>query len=277
MTILAAAITLAVGLFTDVVAEGISSIKSVQNRIWAVALVVALLTMVLVILYLLVANTRLRTRQSAVEEQSTKMSVELDELKRELETNKDSETRRLARIGIVAVAETLKDSEWDPTRIMQRASSGLEFMGCFGHKWVSNDDHIGEFRRMVARIRMNGGTVKFLLVNPDSKDALEIANVRRQELSGEYAGFPSIGVYQALARELPAFELRFSTEFLQLRVLRVDDKCVVSSYLVTGDPRDELDAPQVVVSRIPEPNCWTLYTPMRELFEHHWNKSTPVS
>jgi len=266
--------TLLLGVFANLLTQGVLTFATTQSQIIASVVLIAILLLLNASAYLVATNLRLRRGQVTLEQQSREVRDQIARLQAELEDSKESERKRLAQIGIVAVAESLKDSHWDPPLIMQRANSGLEFMGCFGHKWVSSDQRIEEFRRMLARIRLNGGKVRFLLVNPNSTDALRIANVRRRELSEEYGGFPSISRYEALARDFPWFELRLSDEFLHLRVLAVDDRCAVSSYLVTGNPHDELEAPQVVISRTPEPECWTLYTPLHELFEYHWERSS---
>jgi hypothetical protein len=264
------------GLLGNLIAAMILALATTQQRVAAAAIVIMFLLLLNATFYLVYTNLRFRQRQLSLENTSREYGEQIARLISENDERSSSEKDRLARIGILTVAESLKDSEWEPLSVMRRASRDLEFMGCFGHKWVSDDPHKKEFRRMLERIRLNGGSAKFLLVNPSSTDALQIANVRRKELAKEYGDFPSIKEFKNLAKEFPSFKLRLSDDFLHLRVLTVNHQCVVSAYLVSGDPGDELEAPQVVISTTSLPECWTLYTPLRELFEYHWNRATPV-
>ena len=216
----------------------------------------------------------LSEQTESLSEQTAEIREELEQLRAALQAHEESTRKKLLLIGVVDIAETLKNSEWEPTRVMGRATGEIDFMGCFGHKWVQSDQHMQEFRRMLARVQLNRGMVRFLLLHPHSADAVKIANVRYPDISEEYEGFPSIAKYESLSREFSCFELRLTREFIPMRVLAVDGRCAVSSYLVTGEPSAELEAPQVICTRDPGlPRCWSLYSPLVDLFHQRWNES----
>ncbi|HEV8132739.1 MAG TPA: hypothetical protein VGQ81_15950, partial [Acidobacteriota bacterium] len=171
------------------------------------------------------------------------LTRELVALRNSLQSCQRQYADQLQRIGITEIANSLGSSRWSPDSVMERAQYKVRFVGVFGHKWAMDAQRQDNFRSMLTRIQLNGGKVQFLLLNPNSSAAIQLARYRKQN-DDFYKNFPSIEFYKGLSAKFDCFEIRLFEHFPFIRLIFVDGLCAISRFKVHSGAEETLNAPQ---------------------------------
>lgn len=201
-----------------------------------------------------------------------KLGNKLDEASKELTNYKINYEHRLHNMGIVEIVEAMGKGSWSPDALTERTNQNLCFLGVFGYKWVKDTQREKNFRAMLTRIQLNGGCVKFLLLNPNKISAKKLAYYRNQE-PDIYKDFPSIEIYKNFAREFDCFEIRLFDHFPFLRLAISDGSCAISRFKTHMATEETLRAPQLVFTSEGPENNWSLYQAFVLLYNHLWKRA----
>lgn len=74
---------------------------------------------------------------------------------------------RLKEIGLEQCTTTLKGTNFEPKKCMEKIKKQLYFSGICGNKWIGNSEGLKNFQDMLNRVADNNGQVRFLLINPN--------------------------------------------------------------------------------------------------------------
>ena len=183
----------------------------------------------------------------------------------------------LSRVGITNAFETTRQgiSAADSLKEVKR---GLLFLGIGAKKLTENSD----FDAMVRRCHEAGGSLKFLLSNPENPALEEMARRNgRNDLSYRSRVRESIREIFTRAEALGAnFEVRLYdlTQEIALphfRLMFIDERlCIFSQLLWSAS--EGLDNPQLVLRRNENSAGSSLYQGYRDYFDDLWELDTTV-
>jgi len=253
-------VALAVNVIAGLITAGILLFATTTVQVGIVLLVVSLMATIAIAVSLAL--------------HSRKLGSQLQVLEREGAERERFSKLQMQRLGIVEFSDTLGASRWSPDAVMGRAHSYVRFLGVFGHKWVMDAKRQALFKAMLRRIQLNGGTVQFLLLDPNGAGAVKLAAFRNLDLN-TYENFSSIEFYKGLSSEFPCFQLKLYDNFPFLRLIFVDGRCAVSRFKVDAGPEETLKAPQIAFESQPPSEVWTLYQAFALLYEFLWTVAKP--
>jgi hypothetical protein len=176
-------------------------------------------------------------------------------------------------IGISPASELeLRRSKLEPLECISQTVSRLCVAGILGTKWVADSYVRAQFARLLGRLDDEGGSVRFLLIDPDSE-----AYARFRELRWSEGGTQPIGMLQSLSADHPSFQVRLYSSLPTFRIVLIDQSIVsFSPYLMTPGTeraRTGWEAPHIVLDRTAP---WPLASTFETLFEETWRTATPL-
>jgi hypothetical protein len=130
----------------------------------------------------------------------------------------------------------------------------------------------GAFTRLLERLDHIGGSVQFLLINPESESYRTFS-----ELRWSSGGTQPIEMLRSLTAAHPSFMVRLYDALPTFRIVLIDQNIVsFSPYLMepgTGHARTGWEAPHVVLDRTAP---WPLARTFETLFTETWRTATPL-
>lgn len=177
-------------------------------------------------------------------------------------------------IGISPASELeLRRSKLEPLECIGQTVSQLRFAGILATKWVADSYVRAAFTRLLERLDHNGGSVQFLLLNPDSDSYRTFS-----ELRWSSGGVQPIDMLRSLSAAHPSFAVRLYDALPTFRIVLIDQSIVsFSPYLMepgTGHARTGWEAPHVVLDRTAP---WPLARTFETLFTETWRTATPLA
>jgi DNA-binding SARP family transcriptional activator len=179
-----------------------------------------------------------------------------------------------ATIGISAASELeLRRSIVEPQECMRQTVAQLRFSGILATKWVADSYVRAEFARLLERLDNSGGSVQFLLLNPESESYRKFSHLRWSAGSVQ-----PIDVLRRLCAVHPSFEVRLYDALPTFRIILIDQSIVsFSPYLMdpgTDRARTGWEAPHIILDRTAP---WPLARTFETLFSETWRTATPLS
>ncbi len=176
----------------------------------------------------------------------------------------------IAEVGIVAATGELSDSKYEPTQCMASARHSLWFMGVLGSKWVVVPHVRAEFEQFLRRIEARGGTVRFLLTNPNGVEFDKLKSLREGAISVE-----SLDHFARLQERFKCLKVRLYDELPCFRLVFLDQQTVaVARYRVDREgyfqSKFGWDAPHVAITANAP---WSFYEPFERYFEQIWESA----
>ncbi len=177
-------------------------------------------------------------------------------------------------LGITTASQLrLANSEMSPVACIRRTRRRLWFSGVLASKWVIDSAVRSEFDKMLARLDVEEGDVRFLVINPDGQGYGRLQELRRGHVSSE-----SIEPMRRLMGAHPSFKVRMFDGLPSFRTVIIDDDVVsFSPYRLAADAyvaaERGWDAPHVVLDPLAE---YPLADAFHLLFEETWSAATPL-
>ena len=176
-------------------------------------------------------------------------------------------------IGISPASELeLRRSKLEPLECISQTVSQLRFAGILATKWVADSYVRAQFTRLLERLDNNGGSVQFLLLNPESESYQKFS-----ELRWSSGGVQPIDMLHRLSAAHPSFAVRLYDALPTFRIVLIDQSIVsFSPYLMepgTDRGRTGWEAPHVVLDRTAP---WPLARTFETLFTETWRTAAPL-
>jgi DNA-binding SARP family transcriptional activator len=177
-------------------------------------------------------------------------------------------------IGISPASELeLRRSKLEPLECIGQTVSQLRFAGILATKWVADSYVRAALNRLLERLDHDGGSVQFLLLDPDSDSYRTFS-----ELRWSSGGVQPIDMLRSLSAAHPSFTVRLYDALPTFRIVLIDQSIVsFSPYLMepgTDHARTGWEAPHVVLDRTAP---WPLARTFETLFTEIWRTATPLA
>jgi DNA-binding SARP family transcriptional activator len=177
-------------------------------------------------------------------------------------------------IGISSASELeLHRSKMEPLECISQTVSQLCFAGIQATKWVADAYVRAEFDKLLEKLDNSGGSVKFLIINPDSDGYHRFMDLRWSE-----EDVIAVNVLRSLTAAHRSFEVRLYDALPTFRIILIDQSVVVfSPYLMFSEQhrsKSGWDAPHVVLDRTAP---WPLADTFETLFYETWRAARPLS
>ena len=199
----------------------------------------------------------------------------LFEIDRTQRTHEDQQrvNQLVQTIGISPVSELeLRRSKLEPLECIKQTVSRLRFAGILATKWVADSYVRAEFARLLERLDNNGGSVQFLLINPESKSYRRFSQLRWSAGSVQ-----PLDMLRGLSAVHCSFRVRLYDALPTFRIVLIDQSIVsFSPYLIvpaTDRVRTGWEAPHIVLDRTAR---WPLARTFETLFDETWRAATPL-
>jgi hypothetical protein len=199
----------------------------------------------------------------------------LFEIDRSQRTQEDQQrvNQLVQTIGISPASELeLRRSKLEPLECISQTVSRLCFAGILATKWVADSYVRAEFTRLLERLDNSGGSVQFLLINPESDSYRRFSQLRWSAGSVQ-----PIDMLRALSAAHRSFQIRLYDALPTFRIVLIDQSIVsFSPYLIgptTDRARTGWEAPHIVLDRTAP---WPLARAFETLFDETWGTATPL-
>lgn len=199
----------------------------------------------------------------------------LFEIDRGQRTDEDQQrvNQLVQAIGISPASELeLRRSRLEPLECIGQTVSQLRFAGILATKWVADSYVRAAFTRLLERLDHNGGSVQFLLLNPESESYRKF-----NELRWSAGGVQPVELLRSLSAAHRSFEVRLYDALPTFRIVLIDQSIVsFSPYLMepgTDRARTGWEAPHVVLDRTAP---WPLARTFETLFAETWRSANPL-
>jgi len=176
-------------------------------------------------------------------------------------------------LGISPASELeLRRSKLEPLECISQTVSRLRFAGILATKWVADSYVLARFTRLLERLDHSGGSVQFLLIDPESESYRKFSGLRWSPGSVQ-----PMDMLRRLSAAHPSFAVRLYDALPTFRIVLIDQSIVsFSPYLMDpgqGRARTGWEAPHIVLdSTAPWPLAHTFET----LFNETWRTATPL-
>lgn len=176
-------------------------------------------------------------------------------------------------IGISSASELeLRRSKLEPLECISQTVSQLRFAGILATKWVADSYVRAQFSRLLERLDHNGGSVQFLLLDPESESYRKFS-----ELRWSSGGAQPVEMLRSLSAAHRSFAVRLYDALPTFRIVLIDQSIVsFSPYLMdagTDRGRTGWEAPHVVLDRTAP---WPLARTFETLFAETWRTAIPL-
>lgn len=176
----------------------------------------------------------------------------------------------LSDLGITGTTSKLTNSQFEPAQCMASASQSLFFMGILGSKWVEN---LAAFEEFVAYIQSKNGTVRFLMINPNSQSFIRLRTMRGGNLKDS-----SSEKFKQLVNDYRCLQVRFYNFIPSFRLIFMDSKLLaVSRYKLDKkgyfQSKQGWDAPHLVVDAA---SVWSMYEPFLAYYNYIWDSAKDI-
>jgi hypothetical protein len=176
-------------------------------------------------------------------------------------------------LGVSPASELeLRRSKLEPQECIRQTVSQLCFAGILATKWVADSYVRAEFTRLLERLDNNGGSVRFLLIDPESESYRRFSQLRWSEGSVQ-----PVDVLRSLGAAHRSFQVRLYDALPTFRIVLIDQSIVsFSPYLMdrgTDRARTGWEAPHIVLDRTAP---WPLARTFETLFSETWRTATPL-
>jgi hypothetical protein len=176
----------------------------------------------------------------------------------------------IEEMGITGATSRLSESKFEPKQCMMQANRKLFFLGILGSKWVVVPHVRAEFQSFLKRIQAQNGSVRFLLINPESEYFNRLKTLRDGAISDE-----SLLIFKQLMKEFPCLNVRLYNEMPCFRLVFINDHILaISRYKFDKEgyfqSKYGWEAPHIVIDSTAP---WSLYAAFELFYEQMWNRS----
>lgn len=177
-------------------------------------------------------------------------------------------------IGISSASELeLHRSKMEPLECISQTVSHLCFAGILATKWVADAYVRTEFEKLLEKLDNSAGSVKFLIIDPDSDGYRRFSDLRWSQ-----DDIKAVNVLRSLTTAHRSFEVRLYDALPTFRIILIDQSVVVfSPYLMIAEQhrsKSGWDAPHIVLDRTAP---WPLADTFETLFYEAWRAARPLS
>lgn len=146
-------------------------------------------------------------------------------------------------------------------------------MGVLGGKWVQQPESKRIFEEMLRNVEIVGGSIRFLLVDPQGKGYQDLRDIRQGHISDS-----PIQIWKTLVARYRCLEVRLYDRLPTFRLLFLDDThLALSRYQHTPEKHYQSKwgwaAPHVMIINA---GGWSLYSCFERYFTDLWQSSTPL-
>lgn len=171
----------------------------------------------------------------------------------------------LEEMGITGATTILTKSRYEPLECIRQTRRKLFFMGILGSKWVEPQMR-DEMKLFLERVHDRGGSVRFLLINPNGRAYRQLKS--RRGITAE-----SLKQFRSLCRDFPCLQVRLYDHVPCFRLVFIDDQLLaLSRYKMDKEgyfqSRFGWEAPHLVI-RADAP--WSLYEAFELHFQQVWD------
>ena len=176
-------------------------------------------------------------------------------------------------LGISPASELeLRRSKLEPLECISQTVSQLRFAGILATKWVADSYVLARFTRLLERLDHSGGSVQFLLIDPESESYRKFSGLRWSPGSVQ-----PMDMLRRLSAAHPSFAVRLYDALPTFRIVLIDQSIVsFSPYLMnpgTDRARTGWEAPHIVLDHTAP---WPLAHTFETLFSETWRTATPL-
>jgi DNA-binding SARP family transcriptional activator len=176
-------------------------------------------------------------------------------------------------LGISPASELeLRRSKLEPLECISQTVSQLRFAGILATKWVADSYVLARFTRLLERLDHSGGSVQFLLIDPESESYRKFSGLRWSPGSVQ-----PMDMLRRLSAAHPSFAVRLYDALPTFRIVLIDQSIMsFSPYLMdpgTDRARTGWEAPHIVLDRTAS---WPLAHTFETLFSETWRPATPL-
>lgn len=170
--------------------------------------------------------------------------------------------------GIIDATTSLSESKFTPSECMKKATKRLWFMGILGSKWVIPAHVRFEFEQFLKKMEAVGGSVRFLLINPESQAFAKLRSFRGGAISCESLKYFA----ELIAKYGNTLEVRLYDHLPHFRLVFIDDSLLaMSRYKIDMEgyfqSKFGWDAPHLVISRKSD---WSLAYAFEMYYVDEW-------
>jgi len=183
-------------------------------------------------------------------------------------------TQLVQTIGISPSSELeLRRSRLEPQECIRQTVSQLRFAGILATKWVADSYVQAEFAGLLERLDHSGGSVQFLLLDPESESYRKFSELRWSAGSAQ-----PIDMLRRLSFAHHSFAVRLYDALPTFRIVLIDHGIVsFSPYLMdpgTDRARTGWEAPHIILDRTAP---WPLARTFETLFDEMWRTASPLT
>jgi hypothetical protein len=176
-------------------------------------------------------------------------------------------------IGISPASELeLRRSKLEPLECISQTVSRLCFAGILATKWVVDSYIRAAFDRLLERLDNTGGTVQFLLIDPESESYQRFSRLRWSP-----GGVQPIDMLRGLTASHTSFHVRLYDALPTFRMVLIDQTIVSFSPYLMDPGTDRAGtgwrAPHIVLDRTAP---WPLARTFETLFDEMWRTAVPL-
>ena len=196
-----------------------------------------------------------------------------EDIKKVLDLYDYDSLSRLHEIGLVQCTKTLKNTDLEPIKCMQKTKKQLYFSGICGNKWIGTPEGLKAFQSMLHRVTDNNGQVRFLLINPNSVSFKRMINQQGGENHSDV-----FNMWKKLVVDNPCLSVRCFNELPSFRMQFMDNqKMALTKYHYQRDEYEKYnkgwDSPHLIInSNAP----FSFYNVFEKNYLNEWENSTDI-
>jgi hypothetical protein len=178
-----------------------------------------------------------------------------------------SHIHKCHRFGIARLLTSVREGDGSTTSILSTVSTDFAFMGIAARKWVDTGPLL---QRVVKTIANPNSPVRFLLLDPDSEEAVRQSRLRygnEHQVADDIRD--SIGKFKQFRDGGCSLEVRVYDSLPVFRIAIVDEATAYLGFYRAGMAHD--DSPQLVLNRHGETSY---FQPYKEYFETIWKNQS---
>jgi hypothetical protein len=177
--------------------------------------------------------------------------------------------RRFRHFGIARMLPSVNEGKGSTASILKSVEVSFAFMGIAARRWINTEPVID---RLVKEICNPNRPVRFLLLDPDSQEAVRQSKV----LNGNDRDVPdsirrSLNTFKSWRANGCNIEVKLYNFLPVFRIAMVDDDTAYVGFYRGGMART--DSPQLVLDHEGHPS---FFQPFKDYFEMNWAAATEV-
>lgn len=180
---------------------------------------------------------------------------------------------RLNDIGLEQCTTTLKGTNFEPKKCMERIKKQLYFSGICGNKWIGNSKGLKNFQAMLNRVSDNNGQVRFLLINPNSESFKKMIKMQHGESHIEV-----FYKWKTLVTDYPCLNVRCFNQLPSFRMQFMDNsKMAMTKYHYQKDEYEKYNkgwnSPQLIIN---SHASFSFYNVFEKYYLNEWDNGIDI-